>query len=63
MNPLFQGIFGSHVQASELKLGDFGIEIVTAVNPGPVITRFEVQPAPGVKSAGSQTSLRTWPVR
>ena len=33
-----------------LKLGDFGIEIeVTAVNPGPVITRFEVQPAPGVK--------------
>ncbi len=36
----------------ELKLGDFGIEIeVTAVNPGPVITRFEVQPAPGVKAA------------
>ncbi len=34
----------------ELKLSDFGIEIeVTAVNPGPVITRFEVQPAPGVK--------------
>ncbi|MEQ8955373.1 MAG: DNA translocase FtsK 4TM domain-containing protein, partial [Gammaproteobacteria bacterium] len=34
----------------ELKLNDFGIEIeVTAVNPGPVITRFEVQPAPGVK--------------
>ncbi|PCJ26106.1 MAG: cell division protein FtsK [SAR86 cluster bacterium] len=34
----------------ELKLKDFGIEIeVTAVNPGPVITRFEVQPAPGIK--------------
>ena len=34
----------------ELKLLDFGIEIeVTAVNPGPVITRFEVQPAPGIK--------------
>ena len=34
----------------ELKLADFGIEIeVTAVNPGPVITRFEVQPAPGIK--------------
>ena len=34
----------------ELKLKDFGIVIeVTAVNPGPVITRFEVQPAPGVK--------------
>lgn len=34
----------------ELKLKDFGIDIeVTAVNPGPVITRFEVQPAPGIK--------------
>ena len=34
----------------ELKLKDFGIDIeVIAVNPGPVITRFEVQPAPGVK--------------
>jgi S-DNA-T family DNA segregation ATPase FtsK/SpoIIIE len=34
----------------ELKLADFGIEVeVTAVNPGPVITRFEVQPAPGIK--------------
>lgn len=36
----------------ELKLNDFGIEVeVTAVNPGPVITRFEVQPAPGVKAS------------
>ena len=36
----------------EKKLGDFGIEIqVTAVNPGPVITRFEVQPAPGIKAS------------
>ncbi|MGM0632943.1 MAG: DNA translocase FtsK 4TM domain-containing protein, partial [Pseudomonadota bacterium] len=36
----------------ELKLKDFGIEVeVTAVNPGPVITRFEVQPAPGVKAS------------
>ncbi len=34
----------------ELKLRDFGIEVeVVAVNPGPVITRFELQPAPGVK--------------
>ncbi len=34
----------------EIKLKDFGIDIeVSAVNPGPVITRFEVQPAPGVK--------------
>jgi S-DNA-T family DNA segregation ATPase FtsK/SpoIIIE len=34
----------------ELKLGDFGIEAtVVAVYPGPVITRFEIQPAAGVK--------------
>lgn len=34
----------------ELKLQDFGIEVeVVAVNPGPVITRFELQPAAGVK--------------
>jgi S-DNA-T family DNA segregation ATPase FtsK/SpoIIIE len=34
----------------ELKLRDFGVEVeVVAVHPGPVITRFEVQPAPGVK--------------
>ena len=36
----------------EIKLKDFGIEInVEAINPGPVITRFEVQPAPGVKAS------------
>lgn len=34
----------------ELKLKDFGIDVqVVAVNPGPVVTRFELQPAPGVK--------------
>ncbi|MAT91187.1 MAG: cell division protein FtsK [Halioglobus sp.] len=34
----------------ELKLADFGVSAeVTAVYPGPVITRFEIQPAPGVK--------------
>ncbi|MGH8503437.1 MAG: DNA translocase FtsK [Gammaproteobacteria bacterium] len=34
----------------EAKLLDFGIEVeVTAVQPGPVITRFELHPAPGVK--------------
>lgn len=37
----------------ELKLKDFGIEVqVVEVHPGPVITRFELEPAPGVK--GSQ---------
>jgi len=39
----------------ELKLSDFGIEVeVVAVHPGPVITRFELQPAAGIK--GSQIS-------
>ena len=34
----------------ELKLLDFGVAAeVTAVYPGPVITRFEIQPAAGVK--------------
>ena len=34
----------------ELKLKDFGIDVdVRSVSPGPVITRFELDPAPGVK--------------
>ncbi|WP_281645371.1 DNA translocase FtsK, partial [Parendozoicomonas sp. Alg238-R29] len=34
----------------ELKLKDFGVDAeVVAVHPGPVITRFEIQPAAGVK--------------
>ena len=34
----------------ELKLRDFGVEVeVVAVQPGPIVTRFELAPAPGVK--------------
>jgi S-DNA-T family DNA segregation ATPase FtsK/SpoIIIE len=34
----------------ELKLADFGVEVeVVAVHPGPVVTRFELKPAAGVK--------------
>jgi len=34
----------------ELKLADFGVEAeVVAVHPGPVVTRFELKPAAGVK--------------
>jgi len=34
----------------ERKLRDFGLEgRVTAVHPGPVITRYELEPAPGIK--------------
>jgi len=37
-------------QQLELKLLDFGIEVqVESVHPGPVITRFEILPAAGVK--------------
>ncbi|MFQ5755366.1 MAG: DNA translocase FtsK [Acidiferrobacterales bacterium] len=36
----------------EKKLLDFNVQItVVEVHPGPVITRFEVEPAPGVKAA------------
>ncbi|MGB1702334.1 MAG: DNA translocase FtsK, partial [Cycloclasticus sp.] len=36
----------------ELKLQDFGVDVdVVAVHPGPVITRFEIQPAPGIKAS------------
>lgn len=39
----------------ELKLADFRVEVtVTEIVPGPVVTRFELLPAPGVK--GSQIS-------
>jgi S-DNA-T family DNA segregation ATPase FtsK/SpoIIIE len=42
----------------EMKLKDFGIEVeVVAVQPGPVVTRFELRPAPGVK-ASQITSLQ-----
>ena len=36
----------------EMKLKDFGVEAeVVAVQPGPVVTRFEMRPAPGVKAS------------
>jgi len=36
----------------EMKLKDFGIDVeVVAVQPGPVVTRFELRPAPGVKAS------------
>ena len=36
----------------ELKLKDFGVDAeVVAAHPGPVITRYEIQPAPGTKAS------------
>ncbi len=43
----------------ELKLADFGVEVeVVAVNPGPVVTRFELDLAPGIKAAKITTLSR-----
>ncbi len=40
----------------EVKLKDFGIEAeVVAVQPGPVVTRFELRPAPGIKASAITT--------
>ncbi|NNE64474.1 MAG: cell division protein FtsK, partial [Gammaproteobacteria bacterium] len=52
--PITNGYSASALEAMsrqlELKLQDFGIEIeVESVHPGPVITRFEILPAAGVK--------------
>jgi S-DNA-T family DNA segregation ATPase FtsK/SpoIIIE len=45
----------------ELKLADFGVQVdVVAVHPGPVITRFELQPAAGPKSSQISNLARTW---
>ncbi|MBW3568193.1 MAG: DNA translocase FtsK 4TM domain-containing protein, partial [Proteobacteria bacterium] len=45
-----QGALEAMSRLVEMKLADFGVEVqVVAVNPGPVITRFELQPAAGVK--------------
>lgn len=36
----------------ELRLGEFNVKAtVTEIHPGPVVTRFEIQPAPGVKAS------------
>ena len=36
----------------ERKLGDFGVEVkVVSAHPGPVVTRYEIEPATGVKGA------------
>ena len=43
----------------EKKLLDFHVEVkVEAVHPGPVITRFEIEPAPGVKASQITTLQR-----
>ena len=47
-----QEILEARSQQLELKLKDFGVQVdVVAVHPGPVITRYEIQPAPGVKAS------------
>ena len=44
----------------EEKLLDFGIKVkVVSVRPGPVVTRFELQPEAGLKQVGLQTLPKT----
>ncbi len=48
--PFSQLRFEELSQLVEQRLLDFGVEVkVTAVHPGPVITRFELELAPGIK--------------
>ena len=49
-NPVSKEALEAISRQVELKLADFGVEVqVVAVHPGPVITRYELQPAAGVK--------------
>ena len=49
-NPVSREALEAISRQVELKLADFGVEVeVVAVHPGPVITRYEMQPAAGVK--------------
>jgi len=49
-NPVSTAALEAISRQVELKFADFGIEVqVVAVHPGPVITRYEMQPAAGVK--------------
>ncbi|NOZ52871.1 MAG: cell division protein FtsK [Gammaproteobacteria bacterium] len=49
-NQLTEAALEAISRTVELKLLDFGVEVtVVAVHPGPVVTRYELDPAPGVK--------------
>ena len=49
-NPMAKEALEHISRQVEHKLADFGVEVqVVAVHPGPVITRYELQPAAGVK--------------
>ena len=50
VEPIDEDILHKNARILEAKLADFGVlGTVTAVRPGPVITTFEFEPAPGVK--------------
>jgi S-DNA-T family DNA segregation ATPase FtsK/SpoIIIE len=56
-NPISEAALDAISRQVELKLADFGIEArVVEVLPGPVVTRFELELAPGIK-ASRVTSL------
>jgi len=46
----------------EKKLKDFGVDVVVVqATPGPVVTRYEVEPATGVKGSQVVNWPRIWP--
>lgn len=48
----------------ERKLADFGVAVkVLAAYPGPVITRYEIEPAIGVKGAQIVNLVKDWRAR
>ena len=48
----------------EKKLADFGVSVtVVAAQAGPVITRYEIEPATGVKGSQIVNLARTWRAR
>ena len=53
-----------HLAPDRKKLADFGVSVtVVAAQAGPVITRYEIEPATGVRVARSSTWPRTWRAR
>ena len=48
----------------EIKLEDYGVKVsVVAVNQGPVITRFELEPEAGVKAGEDNKSFKRFSPR
>ncbi len=50
--PLSEAELGENAEILEGVLGDFGVKgQIVSINPGPVVTLYELEPAPGTKSS------------